>query len=47
MEGGGVALWVVAVIVGPIILGAIIAFGRIRNRQRRKREAAAEARHRS
>lgn len=46
MEGGGIGLWVIAVIVGPIILGAIIAFGRIRNRRRRKREAAAEAHQR-
>lgn len=43
---GGVALWAVAVIGGPIILGAILAYGRIRNRRRRKRQAAAEA-HRS
>lgn len=40
----GVALWAIAVIGGPIVLGAVLAFGRIRNQRKRKREAAAQGR---
>lgn len=36
MEGTALPLWAIAVIAGPIILGGAMAYGRWRNRKRRK-----------
>lgn len=40
MDDLAVPLWAVATIGGPIVLGAILAYGVWRNRRRRKRLAA-------
>lgn len=35
MEDTAVPLWAFAVIAGPLILGAVLAYGRWRNRKKR------------
>ncbi len=35
MEGEAVPLWAIAVILGPIILGGVLAYGVWRNRKKR------------
>ena len=40
MEETAVPLWAIAVIVGPLVLGAVLAYGRWRNRRNQGRIAA-------
>ena len=44
MEGEAVPLWAIAVILGPIILGAALAYGIWHNR-RKRRDIEAARRH--
>jgi FtsZ-interacting cell division protein ZipA len=37
MESGAVPLWAIATIAGPVILAAILVYGRWRNRRKRGR----------